>query len=59
MAGRNSDNTFIKKVLNWEPNTQLDDGLAATYNWIEQQYHDRKAGKRTVKYEIDDVNCAH
>ena len=24
------------------------DGLAKTYAWIEQQYQDRKAGKRTV-----------
>ena len=27
VAGRNSDNTFIKKVLGWEPNTPLDKGL--------------------------------
>jgi len=46
VAGRNSDNTFIKKVLKWEPNTKLDKGLAATYTWITEQYHDRKAGKR-------------
>ena len=48
VAGRNSDNTFIQQVLGWEPNTPLRDGLAKTYAWIEQQYHDRKAGKRTV-----------
>ncbi len=48
VAGRNSDNTFIKQVLNWEPNTPLREGLAKTYAWIEQQYADRKAGKRTV-----------
>jgi GDP-D-mannose 3',5'-epimerase len=46
VAGRNSDNTFIKKVLKWEPNTKLDKGLAATYAWITEQYHARKAGKR-------------
>ena len=28
VAGRNSDNTFIKQVLGWEPNTPLEDGLA-------------------------------
>src|SRR5215831_4588680 len=27
VAGRNSDNTFIKQVLKWEPNTTLDAGL--------------------------------
>src|SRR5512136_2350587 len=46
VAGRNSDNTFIKQVLNWEPSTPLREGLAKTYAWIEQQYADRKAGKR-------------
>lgn len=48
VAGRNSDNTLIKSVLGWEPTITLKDGLAKTYAWIEQQYHDRKAGKRTV-----------
>ena len=48
VAGRNSDNTMIKRILNWEPDTPLRDGLAKTYAWIEQQYLDRKAGKRTV-----------
>ena len=49
VAGRNSDNTFIKKMLNWEPNTPLRKGLRTTYKWIEQQYRDRKAGKRVVE----------
>ena len=48
VAGRNSDNTLIQQILDWEPNTPLRDGLAKTYAWIEQQYQDRKAGKRTV-----------
>ena len=55
VAGRNSDNTFIKSVLGWEPNTPLRDGLAKTYAWIEQQYRDRKAGKRTVSDEAGDA----
>ncbi len=49
VAGRNSDNTFIQQVLNWEPSTPLHEGMAKTYAWIEQQYADRKAGKRTVR----------
>jgi GDP-D-mannose 3',5'-epimerase len=49
VAGRNSDNTFIQQVLGWEPKTSFRDGLAKTYAWIESQYNDRKAGKRTVK----------
>ncbi|MCS7038127.1 MAG: NAD-dependent epimerase/dehydratase family protein [Anaerolineae bacterium] len=48
VAGRNSDNTFIKSVLGWEPSTPLREGLAKTYAWIESQYYDRKAGKRVV-----------
>jgi nucleoside-diphosphate-sugar epimerase len=45
VAGRNSDNTFIKQVLGWEPNTPLQEGMETTYAWIKQQYYDRKAGK--------------
>ena len=32
--GRNSDNTLIEKVFNWEPSIRLEDGLARTYRWI-------------------------
>jgi GDP-D-mannose 3',5'-epimerase len=49
VAGRNSDNTFIKKILNWEPNTTLDHGLKQTFDWIKEQYHSRKKGKRVVE----------
>jgi nucleoside-diphosphate-sugar epimerase len=49
VAGRNSDNTFIKQVLHWEPNTTLDHGLAVTYKWIGEQYHKRKQGGRVVE----------
>jgi nucleoside-diphosphate-sugar epimerase len=49
VAGRNSDNTFIKKMLGWEPDTTLDKGLAATYKWIKEQYENRKKGKRVVE----------
>ncbi len=49
VAGRNSDNTFIKQVLGWEPNTPLDKGLAATYRWIKSQYLARKQGRRVVE----------
>ena len=34
---RNSDNTLIKKELNWEPKYSLNEGLKKTYNWIENQ----------------------
>jgi nucleoside-diphosphate-sugar epimerase len=49
VAGRNSDNTFIKKMLKWEPNTSLETGLKATYAWIKEQYDARKKGRRVVE----------
>jgi nucleoside-diphosphate-sugar epimerase len=48
VAGRNSDNSFIRQVLDWEPNTPLNVGLRATYTWIKDQYHARKTGNRVV-----------
>ena len=48
VAGRNSDNTFIRSVLDWEPKTPLRTGMAKTYEWIAQQFADRKAGKRVL-----------
>jgi nucleoside-diphosphate-sugar epimerase len=39
--GRNSDNTLIKKVFNWEPDTRLRDGMEKTYRWI----YDQMAGR--------------
>jgi len=49
VAGRNSDNTFIKSVLHWAPDTPLRVGMEKTYAWIAQQYADRKAGKKVVR----------
>lgn len=48
VAGRNSDNTMIKRILNWEPSIPLREGMRKTYAWIKQQYEDRKAGRRVV-----------
>jgi nucleoside-diphosphate-sugar epimerase len=35
--GRNSDNTLIKRLFNWEPKTKLRAGLEKTYCWIYDQ----------------------
>src|SRR6185295_4108671 len=43
VAGRNSDNTLIKKVFNWEPDTRLRDGMEKTYRWIHDQMASRAA----------------
>jgi nucleoside-diphosphate-sugar epimerase len=48
VAGRNSDNTMIKMVLGWEPDTPLRVGMRKTYQWIKGQYERRKQGKTTV-----------
>ena len=48
VAGRNSDNTFIKQVLKWEPSTAFREGLEKTYRWIEKQYAARASGLPTV-----------
>jgi nucleoside-diphosphate-sugar epimerase len=42
--GRNSDNTLIKKLLNWEPSIPLRTGMEKTYAWIYDQYvkHEKK-----------------
>ena len=37
VRGRNSDNTLLRQVLGWEPQVSLEEGLARTYEWIEQQ----------------------
>ncbi|MEW6406502.1 MAG: NAD-dependent epimerase/dehydratase family protein, partial [Chloroflexota bacterium] len=37
VRGRNSDNTRLREVLQWEPQLTLEEGLARTYPWIEQQ----------------------
>ena len=47
VRGRNSDNTLLREVLGWEPEVSLEDGLAKTYAWIEEQVQ-AKYGKREL-----------
>lgn len=37
VRGRNSDNTRLRQALGWEPSITLEDGLAVTYRWIEEE----------------------
>ncbi len=57
VAGRNSDNTFIKEMLGWEPNIPLRHGLAKTFAWIEQQYYDKKAGRDVVREDMKTIHA--
>lgn len=40
--GRNSDNTMIKRVLEWEPSIKLIDGMTKLYDWVLCQYEGAK-----------------
>ena len=42
VRGRSSDNKLIRKVLGWEPNAPLIDGITKTYNWIKEQIENQK-----------------
>jgi len=37
VRGRNSDNTKLREVLGWEPQTSLREGISRTYPWVEAQ----------------------
>ena len=43
VRGRNSDNSRLRRVLGWEPQVSLEEGLGRTYEWIEAQV--RRASK--------------
>jgi nucleoside-diphosphate-sugar epimerase len=55
VRGRNSDNTLINKVLGWEPNTTLQDGLTQTFRWIgramDEGWHKDGDSQSSVKPE--------
>ncbi len=48
VRGRNSDNTLIRKVLEWAPAMPLKEGLAGTYAWIETQVTAAEAERRAA-----------
>lgn len=47
VRGRNSDNERLRQVLKWEPEISLEQGLALTYTWIEEQVQ-QKVGSTKV-----------
>lgn len=48
VRGRNSDNTFIRDTLGWEPKTPLRFTMERVYEFVKSQYMAQKAGKRVV-----------
>ncbi len=43
VRGRNSDNSRLREVLNWEPSVSLEEGMANTYRFVVAQL--RKTGR--------------
>lgn len=39
VQSRNSDNTLMHRITGWTPSTTLDEGIRATYAWIEEQVY--------------------
>ena len=37
VRGRNSDNRLIRKVLEWDYEVSLEEGVRRTYQWIKDQ----------------------
>src|SRR5215472_2000656 len=53
VRGRNSDNSLIRHVLNWEPAISLLDGLEKTYAWIWSELsHEQHDSIFTREYDI-------
>ena len=50
VRGRNSDNTRLREVLDWEPEISLEEGLSQTYKWIE--------AKVKEKYNVEQYHTA-
>ncbi len=52
VRGRNSDNTLVRKMLQWEPKVTLEEGLARTYTWIEGLVKARLAEGKPIELVI-------
>lgn len=50
VRGRNSDNTRLRAVLNWEPQISLEEGLRHTYEWVEAQAREKLARQAVLAH---------
>jgi GDP-D-mannose 3', 5'-epimerase len=53
VTGRNSENTLIRKHLNWEPDIPLRAGLEKTYAWIYDQFVAREQNSESFAAHIN------
>ena len=53
VRGRSSDNSLLRKVLGWEPETTLLEGLAVTYPWIWHQLDAQGRAKPPVPAPLE------
>jgi len=50
--GRNSENTLIRQLLDWEPSISLRSGLEKTYAWIYDEYMARERSARPAMASV-------
>jgi len=55
VRGRNSDNTLLRKVLRWEPEITLEEGMQRTYTWIEGLVSKRLAESQDREKTIENL----
>jgi nucleoside-diphosphate-sugar epimerase len=55
VRGRNADITLARKVIGWEPKVSLEEGLARTYKWIEEQCAKDRLAAAEERIETDVV----
>jgi nucleoside-diphosphate-sugar epimerase len=52
VRGRNSDNSRLREVLDWEPEIALEEGISRTYAWIEEQVKEKLAQSEEAMDEL-------
>ena len=58
-AGRNADISLARKVLKWEPQVSLEEGLAKTYKWIAERFVTDQMDVSPMKGQIEIDGFTH